>query len=70
MSSLIRISTVFIPLIDQVIEHEKDEFGIAKYDSRRDVADDAIKCFLEKNAPDILARFLETKDPVEVPING
>lgn len=49
MSATVRIANELLPYIDDVVEGEKDEFGMLKYRSRADFVNEAVKEFLNKH---------------------
>jgi len=47
-TDIVRIRAELIPLIDDVVDNEKDEYGIERYHSRKDVVSQAVKEFLDR----------------------
>jgi hypothetical protein len=46
--AVVKIAPELLPLLDQVAEKSKDEFGVRRYRSRKDVVDEAVRRFLRE----------------------
>jgi len=47
---VVRIRAELIPLIDKIVDENKDRFGIQKYRSRQEVVSQALREFLDRQA--------------------
>lgn len=45
---VVRIRAELVPLIDAVVETDADQYGIRRYNSRKDVVTQAVKEFLDR----------------------
>jgi metal-responsive CopG/Arc/MetJ family transcriptional regulator len=46
----VRIPTQLLEAVEQVVEREKDEFGLPKYSSKSEAIAEAVKQFLKKHS--------------------
>jgi len=48
MSAVVRVAEELLPWMDKAVDSIKDEYGVPKFKTRKDLVDSAVKAFLDE----------------------